>query len=152
MGYLDIPMTMVSMAAFPVLIGLGIDYAIQFHNRIEEEFERNHSAADAVIETVKHTGPAVLIALIITALGFVSLFTSSVPMVQDFGKLLMIGIIMCFLVSLFVGVTILYGLHEFSQRPILRKLSFQKRSGTKKAHENEVHGPDFTDGCWKRPL
>jgi hypothetical protein len=145
MGYLDIPMTMVSMAAFPVLIGLGIDYAIQFHNRIEEEFERNHSAADAVIETVKHTGPAVLIALVITALGFASLFTSSVPMVQDFGKLLLIGIIMCFLASLFVGVTVLYGLHEFSQHPLLRKFSFQRRSGTKKAHKNEVHGPDFTE-------
>jgi len=34
MGFMNIPMTMVSMAAFPVLIGLGIDYAIQFHNRI----------------------------------------------------------------------------------------------------------------------
>ncbi|WP_370867567.1 hydrophobe/amphiphile efflux-3 (HAE3) family transporter [Methanolobus sp.] len=147
MGYLDIPMTMVSMAAFPVLIGLGIDYAIQFHNRIEEEFERNHSAADAVIETVKHTGPAVLIALIITALGFVSLFTSSVPMVQDFGKLLLIGIIMCFIASLFVGVTVLYGFHEVSQHPLFTKLNFRKKSvpGSKKKRENEVHKPDLTE-------
>ncbi len=38
MFYLGISMTMVSMAAFPILIGLGIDYAIQFHNRYEEEF------------------------------------------------------------------------------------------------------------------
>ncbi|MDN5310112.1 MAG: uncharacterized protein PWP14_1506 [Methanolobus sp.] len=148
MGYLDIPMTMVSMAAFPVLIGLGIDYAIQFHNRIEEEFERNHSAATAVIETIKHTGPAVLIALIITALGFSSLFTSSVPMVQDFGKLLLIGIIMCFLASLFVGVTVLYGFHEFSQHPVLSKLPFRKKRSdvNKKAkHEDTAHKPDLTE-------
>lgn len=110
MGYLDIPMTMVSMAAFPVLIGLGIDYAIQFHNRIEEELERGESPAEAVVDTIKHTGPAVLIALIITALGFFSLLTSSVPMIQDFAKLLLIGIAMCFLASLFVGVTVIYGL------------------------------------------
>ncbi len=32
MGYLSIPITMVSMAVFPILIGLGIDYAIQFQN------------------------------------------------------------------------------------------------------------------------
>jgi predicted RND superfamily exporter protein len=38
MGHLGIPMTMVSMAAFPILIGLGIDYSIQFHSRYEEEF------------------------------------------------------------------------------------------------------------------
>lgn len=152
MGYLNIPMTMVSMAAFPVLIGLGIDYAIQFHNRIEEEFERNHSAATAVIETVKHTGPAVLIALIITALGFVSLLTSSVPMVQDFGKLLLIGIIMCFIASLFVGVTVLYGFHDISQNPLLRRLTFRKRSDMngKSKNEDMVHAPDFTERLLER--
>jgi len=116
MGYLRIPLSMVSMSAFPVLIGLGIDYAIQFHNRIEEELEKGEDEAQAVIETIKHTGPAVLIALTITALGFFSLFTSSVPMIQDFGKLLLIGIIMCFLSSLFVGVTVIYGLDRLIKK------------------------------------
>lgn len=37
MGIFSIPLTMVSMAVFPVLIGLGIDYSIQFHNRYIEE-------------------------------------------------------------------------------------------------------------------
>lgn len=36
-GWIGIPITMVSMAVFPILIGLGIDYAIQFHNRYQEE-------------------------------------------------------------------------------------------------------------------
>lgn len=39
MGYLSIPVTMVSMAVFPILIGLGIDYAIQFQNRYHELLE-----------------------------------------------------------------------------------------------------------------
>lgn len=37
MGWVQIPITMVSMAVFPILIGLGIDYAIQFQNRYAEE-------------------------------------------------------------------------------------------------------------------
>lgn len=37
MGWLQFPITMVSMAVFPILIGLGIDYAIQFQNRYAEE-------------------------------------------------------------------------------------------------------------------
>src|SRR5690625_3602907 len=37
MGWLKIPITMVSMAVFPILIGLGIDYGIQFQNRYNEE-------------------------------------------------------------------------------------------------------------------
>ncbi len=108
MGFLQVPLTMVSMAAFPILIGLGIDYAIQFQNRIEEEFQRGGSIATAAIDTVAHTAPAVLIALIITGAGFFSLFSSSVPMIQDFGLLCLIGIVMCYISSLFVGVTVLY--------------------------------------------
>lgn len=37
MGWMSIGLTMVSMAVFPVLIGLGIDYFIQFQTRYEEE-------------------------------------------------------------------------------------------------------------------
>jgi hypothetical protein len=108
MGLLQVPLTMVSMAAFPILIGLGIDYAIQFQNRIEEEFQRGGSISKAAIETVAHTAPAVFIALIITGAGFFSLFSSSVPMVRDFGLLCLVGIIMCYISSLFVGVTIIH--------------------------------------------
>lgn len=39
MGWVSIPITMVSMAVFPILIGLGIDYAIQFQSRYTEEME-----------------------------------------------------------------------------------------------------------------
>lgn len=37
MGWLNVGLTMVSMAVFPILIGLGIDYFIQFQTRYEEE-------------------------------------------------------------------------------------------------------------------
>lgn len=112
MGFLGIPLSMVSMSAFPILIGLGIDYAIQFHNRIEEEFGRAKDAKRAVRETVRHTAPAVAIALIITGLGFVSLFTSSVPMIRDFGLLCLVGIICCFFSALFIEITVIYALHR----------------------------------------
>jgi hydrophobe/amphiphile efflux-3 (HAE3) family protein len=108
MGLLHIPMTMISMSAFPILIGIGIDYAIQFHNRIEEEFSKGGSIKKAVVETVAHTAPAVLIALAITAAGFFSLFTSTVPMIREFGVLCLIGLIMCYISALFVGITVLY--------------------------------------------
>ncbi len=108
MGFLHIPFTMVSMSAFPVLIGIGIDYAIQFHNRIDEEFAKGGTPVNAVIETVKHVSKPVMIALIITAMGFVSLLTSSVPMTRDFGLICLVGLFLCYLSALFVGVTLLY--------------------------------------------
>jgi len=122
MGYVGISMSMVTMSAFPILIGVGIDYAIQFHNRLEEEIVDKGNKTRAVIETIKHTGPAVLIALAMTALGFFSLFTSSVPMIQDFGKLLLIGIIMCYFASIFVGVVTLSIFDSYSGRNPLTKI------------------------------
>ena len=119
MGFLHIPFTMVSMSAFPVLIGIGIDYAIQFHNRIDEEFTKGASPTKAVIETVSHVSMPVMIALIITAMGFVSLLTSSVPMTRDFGLLCLVGLFLCYLSALFVGITLLY---------IMEKMGLGKRA------------------------
>jgi hydrophobe/amphiphile efflux-3 (HAE3) family protein len=127
MGFLGIPLSMVSMSAFPVLIGLGIDYAIQFHNRIEEELHKEGNKSKAIIRTVKHTGPAVLIALTMTALGFFSLFTSSVPMIRDFGKLLTVGIVMCYIAALFVGLITVSLFDSISERGLLKRLKSKLR-------------------------
>jgi hypothetical protein len=137
MGFLGIPLSMVSMSAFPVLIGLGIDYAIQFHNRIEEELHKDGNKSKAIISTIKHTGPAVLIALTMTALGFFSLFTSAVPMIKDFGKLLTIGILMCYLAAMFVGVSTVYIFDDISKK--LQSKKGKKESKSKKT--DEEHPP-----------
>ncbi|AKB18283.1 hydrophobe/amphiphile efflux-3 (HAE3) family transporter [Methanosarcina sp. WWM596] len=126
MGYAGVPMTMVSMAAFPVLIGLGIDYAIQFHNRMEEEIHAGKSPEKALVNTIKHTGPAVLIALTMTALGFIPLFTSTIPMIQDFGKLLMIGVFMCYISALFFGLVTLYSFDWISRKNPFRLFKKKK--------------------------
>ena len=132
MGFLHIPFTMVSMSAFPVLVGIGIDYAIQFHNRIDEEFTKGTTPVQAVVETISHVSLPVMIALVITAMGFVSLLTSSVPMTRDFGLTCLIGLFLCYLSALFVGVTLLYAV--------------ERRGSLKKKQEKELgeHAPKET--------
>lgn len=99
MSWLQVPVTMVSMAVFPILIGLGIDYSIQFHNR----FHENQNVKEAII----NIAPAVSIAVIATMLGFISLFISPVPMIQDFGKMLTIGVVISLLAALAILMPIL---------------------------------------------
>lgn len=99
MGHLNVSMTMVSMAVFPILIGLGIDYSIQFQNRYEEE--------QSVKITLTQIGKAVGLAVLATVLGFVSLFASPVPMIQDFGKMLTIGVVVSFVGSIFLLMPVL---------------------------------------------
>ncbi len=108
MGALSIPLTMVTMAAFPILLGLGVDYAIQFHNRYDEESRRGESVAGAIIESVTHIGPAIGIAIVTGCLSFAALFFSPVPMIQGFGLTLIVGVIICYLLSIFVLLAGLY--------------------------------------------
>lgn len=99
MGHLSVSMTMVSMAVFPILIGLGIDYSIQLQNRYEEE--------KSVRTTLNQIGTAVGIAVLATVLGFISLYASPVPMIKDFGKMLTIGVIISFIGSIFLLMPVL---------------------------------------------
>jgi uncharacterized protein len=108
MGLTGIPLTMVSMAVFPILIGLGVEYAIQFQNRMMEELSVGKSPGDAIVSTIKNIGPAVFYSMLTTALGFLSILQSPVPMIHDFGMMCMIGIIVCFLTALFLLTSVIY--------------------------------------------
>lgn len=124
MGWINVPVTMVSMAVFPILIGLGIDYSIQFHNRYEEE--------KSVKNTTIKIGKAITIAVIATVLGFISLYASPVPMIQDFGKMLTLGVIISFLGSIFLLLPILHiGAQNESKsdKTPLNKKKVNKKSG-----------------------
>jgi hydrophobe/amphiphile efflux-3 (HAE3) family protein len=98
MGIAGISLNMAVVGAFPVLIGLGIDYAIQFHARFDEE-ARKGSLEDAVFRTVTRTGPAVMYAMLATSMGFLAMYVSTVPMIRAFGVVSIIGINTCFWVS-----------------------------------------------------
>ncbi|MDI6866288.1 RND family transporter [Methanoculleus sp.] len=101
MGLFGIPISMVVVGSFPVLIGIGIDYAVQFHARFDEEV-REKSIPEAVRATVTQMGPSVLIAMSATALGFIAMFFAPVPMVADFGMVCTIGIASCYVAALVI--------------------------------------------------
>ncbi|MFA7695644.1 MAG: hydrophobe/amphiphile efflux-3 (HAE3) family transporter, partial [Methanoregula sp.] len=115
MGLAGIQLNMAVMGAFPVMIGLGIDYAIQFHARLDEE-ARKGSLDDAIYMTITRTGPAVMYAMLATSLGFAAMFVSTVPMVQSFGLVAMIGIMSCYCVSL-VGIPALAHVIHYKPKP-----------------------------------
>lgn len=123
MGWVSVPVTMVSMAVFPILIGLGIDYSIQFHNRFEEEGD--------IETTSRHIGKAVFVAVVATMLGFISLLSSPVPMIQDFGKMLTIGVFISFLGSLFLLL------------PTLRAAQFVQSKGKTIRHQPKTDSQSF---------
>ncbi|MCK9630430.1 MAG: hydrophobe/amphiphile efflux-3 (HAE3) family transporter [Methanoregula sp.] len=115
MGIAGISLNMAVIGAFPVLIGLGIDYAIQFHARFDEE-ARKGSLEDAVFNTVTCTGPAVMYAMLATCMGFLAMFISDVPMIRSFGLVAIIGIFTCYWISC-IGMPTLGLLTNYKPKP-----------------------------------
>ncbi|MCP4607561.1 MAG: MMPL family transporter, partial [Planctomycetes bacterium] len=68
MGYLDVPLSMATMAVLPILIGLGIDYSIQFHKRYQEEAAKQTSVDEALTISTARMFPSVGIALLSTVI------------------------------------------------------------------------------------
>ncbi len=105
-GFTGVALSLVTIAGLPILIGLGIEFAIQVQNRIEEE--RAIDRADEPFgETLHHMGPPLLAATIGAVLAFLTVKISKVPMVQDFGVLLSIGIVALLIAGVVLPTTII---------------------------------------------
>lgn len=102
MGFLGLPLTMVTISGLPILIGLGVDFAIQFHTRFDEEAGRQPNAVAALRASLSHIGPAITVAVLAATLGFLVLHISRVPMVRDFGSMLAVGTVIIFLGIFFI--------------------------------------------------
>ena len=121
MGYLSVPLTMATMAVLPILIGLGIDFSIQFHNRYQEEVTKSRTIGEAIITSISRMFPVIGIALLATIIGFITLYISKVPMIRDFGMVLAIGIVISYVVALFLLHSIVYLADKRTSLEKLRK-------------------------------
>jgi uncharacterized protein len=100
-------LTMASVAVLPVVIGLGVDYAIQLQARFREAAARGSRPPAAAVLAAVRGGPVIATAAIATAIGFASLVLSPIPMVREFAFALVIGILAALAISLTAGLAAL---------------------------------------------
>jgi predicted RND superfamily exporter protein len=120
-------LTIASIAVLPVLVGLAVDYAIQFQSRVEEALsEAPHSSADATdhapadvqphrfadaraaVRSAAFVGAPTIATAGIASIGaMLVLLLSPVPMVRGFGLLLVAGVMIAFLCALTAGSAVL---------------------------------------------
>jgi len=100
-------LTMASIAVLPVLIGLAVDYAIQFQTRVREAEEEDGPGPEAVARAARFGAPTIATAALATGVGFLVLLLSPVPMVRGFGVLLVLGIVLAFGCALTAGSALL---------------------------------------------
>jgi hydrophobe/amphiphile efflux-3 (HAE3) family protein len=114
-------LTMASVAALPVLIGLAVDYAIQFQARFEEGRAAGLAPVDAAPTAAAAGGPTIASAGIATGVGFLVLLLSPVPMVRGFGVVLVLGIVFAFGCALTAGFAALSRFGARPARPIRKR-------------------------------
>ncbi|MCU1430617.1 MAG: hypothetical protein JWL83_4617 [Actinomycetia bacterium] len=110
-GYAGLSLTIVTIAGLPVMLGIGIDYAIQMHARVEEEVIVDR-AEHPIQETARNLGPALLIVTFDAIFAFAALRFAKVPMLRQFGLLLAVGVAAICICSI-VGTLAVLGIREF---------------------------------------
>lgn len=108
MGLIGLPLTLVTISGLPILIGIGVDFAIQMHSRFEEELAYDHDPGAAMSRVMVDLAPALSIAMIAAVLGFVAMQISKVPMIRQFGAMLDLGVAVIFVVVLLFPLAFLF--------------------------------------------
>jgi predicted RND superfamily exporter protein len=90
MGWIGLPLTIVTISLASMLLGLGVEYGSFIAERIVEEAEET-DIETAVKTTMPSTGEAVLGSSTTDLVGFLALLTASISFLRDLGLTLALG-------------------------------------------------------------
>jgi hydrophobe/amphiphile efflux-3 (HAE3) family protein len=97
-------LTVAQVAVLPVLVGLAVDYAIQFQSRVSEALAEGAPDTRAAVRMTARVGvPTLATACAASAAATLVLLISPVPMVRGFGVLLAVGLAIALVCALTVG-------------------------------------------------
>lgn len=110
-------LSLATLAAAPILVGLSVDYAVQIQARFDEALsiqggvDRQGAARSAARSAAIPGIPVLATASLATAAGFLAMALSDYPLISELGLLLGIGLPICLLLVAFIGYPML-GLRE----------------------------------------
>src|ERR1700730_215128 len=122
------PITPAVLAGVPVLIGLGVDYAVQLVARYSEERGRGVSIDESLRAAIGNTGHATLIAAAATLVGLAALALFShidwrplvaVPLVAEFAFVLCGGVVLAWLGALFIALPLVVWSDQRNPIPVV---------------------------------
>ena len=114
-GMLGIQLTALAVAVIPLVVGLGIDFAVHISRRYQEGLKVGNSVADSLMDAQLHTGQALTLAMFTTVIAFLSGISAGVGPVRDFSLLCAIGIFTSFVLTLLFYTSLRYLLDSNSE-------------------------------------
>jgi hypothetical protein len=93
MGLAHIPLDTATVLVASVTMGVGIDYAVHIISHFRTFYQDFHNVRQALIETIKVSGNAIMINVLAVAFGFITLLLSSLVPIQNFGTMMALTMI-----------------------------------------------------------
>ncbi|HXB14326.1 MAG TPA: MMPL family transporter [Solirubrobacteraceae bacterium] len=164
-------LTVASIAVLPVLIGLAVDYGVQFQSRVGESLAATASEgspagaltgpipppgparSEAIAAAARTGGPTIAAAAAASAAAMLVLLLSPVPMVRGFGVLLAAGVAVALLCALTAGAAAMSLLprqradHPRAPAPAFAAVASAWRGAGELLRENPL-----TRGVWRFAL
>lgn len=115
MGYMNIPLDMMSACIIPMMLGMAVDDTIHFITHSKLEYVRTGKYRKAINNTFHIVGTAIIISSLITSAVFATFTTSVCEQFRNFGILSVIGIMAALIADLLITPVLVDKFHVFGK-------------------------------------
>ena len=115
MGFLNIPLDMITVTIMPMLLGLAVDDTIHFINHSQLEFSRTGNYAASIKRTFRTIGSALFMTSLVLVMNFGVYVTSSTKMYINLGILTCTGIASALIADFLITPVLLQKIRVFGK-------------------------------------
>ena len=112
-GMIGMNLNTATSGVLSMIMGIGIDFGIQVATRFRQERE-DKDIEDAMEQTLKSVLMPMIITTLAALLGFWSMGLGTITMLGEMGKIMSLGVLMCFLAAISVvpAILVISGKHD----------------------------------------
>ena len=102
MGWMGIPLDMMTATIIPMILGLAVDDTIHFINHGHLEFNRSRNYKESILRSFRVVGVALVLSTIVISANFIVYTTSAALTYFNLGLLAVIGMLAALFADLFI--------------------------------------------------
>lgn len=121
MGYMGIPLDMMTACIIPMMLGMAVDDTIHFITHSKLEYVRTGYYRSAIRNTFHIVGTAIITSSLITSAVFATFTTSVCEQFRNFGILSVLGIMAALVADLFITPILVDKFHVFGKEKNINK-------------------------------
>ena len=100
MGALGLTINIVTYIVPTLVLIIGVADSIHILTKFHEELIKGYDKREAIQHTVQKIGSAIMLTSVTTAVGFLSLVSTNITMIREFGAIVAVAVIFAFIVSI----------------------------------------------------